>query len=573
MIYNPWFEKKGIDAVVVPMGVKPEDYPAFFPHAVQADQHPRRAGHDAAQGHHVRAGRRADAHRARSPARATPCCCARTAACSATSSTAPASCAASSARASTLAGARALVVGNGGVGSPIAASLAAAGRRRDRPVRPERGRVRRRSRERLRAALPGDRGRDRLEGPRRLRPRRQRDAARHERRRPAADGRRAHRAEHLRRRGRDEAEITPFLAAAQASGCPIQVGTDMLFEQIPAYLEFFGFGTATARGAARRRTAADMTDRHKVVIVGGGLRRAQRGARVGARRRGRHGGGPHQPPPVPAAALPGGGGHPAARADRARAARRDQEAGERARGAGRGHRLRPRRRVVRAPRARTGGRSTLPYDTLVVAAGATHSYFGRDDFAGYAPGMKTVENARHLRDAILLAFEMAELATDPEERAEWLTFVVIGAGPTGVELVGRSPSSRTRCCRATTARSTRRRPRSCSWRGRARCSARSPEKLRAYTRTSWSRWASRCGSTRWPSTWTTRASPSRARTAWRRSAPARGSGRRGCRRRRWRSCSRRRPARSSTGRAASRCSPTARWPGIPRCSRSATWWR
>ena len=79
---------------------------------------------------------------------------------------------------------------------------------------------------------------------------------------------------------------------------------------------------------------------------------------------------------------------------------------------------------------------TLPYDTLVVAAGATHSYFGRDEFARYAPGMKTIENARHLRDQILIAFEMAELATDPEERAEWLTFVVIGAGPTGVELVG-----------------------------------------------------------------------------------------------------------------------------------------
>jgi NADH dehydrogenase len=78
----------------------------------------------------------------------------------------------------------------------------------------------------------------------------------------------------------------------------------------------------------------------------------------------------------------------------------------------------------------------LPYDSLVVAAGATHSYFGRNDFAEYAPGMKTIEDARHLRDQILLAFEMAELATDPTERAEWLTFVVIGAGPTGVELVG-----------------------------------------------------------------------------------------------------------------------------------------
>jgi NADH dehydrogenase len=78
----------------------------------------------------------------------------------------------------------------------------------------------------------------------------------------------------------------------------------------------------------------------------------------------------------------------------------------------------------------------LPYDTLVVAGGATHSYFGRDDFAKHAPGMKTIEDARHLRDAILLAFEMAELSADPVERAEWLTFVVIGAGPTGVELVG-----------------------------------------------------------------------------------------------------------------------------------------
>jgi NADH dehydrogenase len=78
----------------------------------------------------------------------------------------------------------------------------------------------------------------------------------------------------------------------------------------------------------------------------------------------------------------------------------------------------------------------LPYDSLVVAGGATHSYFGRNEFAKHAPGMKTIEDARHLRDGILLAFEMAELATDPVERAEWLTFVVIGAGPTGVELVG-----------------------------------------------------------------------------------------------------------------------------------------
>jgi NADH:ubiquinone reductase (H+-translocating) len=92
-------------------------------------------------------------------------------------------------------------------------------------------------------------------------------------------------------------------------------------------------------------------------------------------------------------------------------------------------------RVVRA-RAPDGRTLELPYDTLVVAAGATHSYFGKDQWAEYAPGMKTVEDARYLRDGILSKFEMAELATDPQERAEWLTFVVIGAGPTGVELVG-----------------------------------------------------------------------------------------------------------------------------------------
>src|SRR5687768_8819470 len=93
------------------------------------------------------------------------------------------------------------------------------------------------------------------------------------------------------------------------------------------------------------------------------------------------------------------------------------------------------RRVVHAD-GPDGRPIELAYDTLVVAAGATHSYFGRDEFAEFAPGMKTIEDARYLRDQILLAFEMAELSTDPAERAEWLTFVVIGAGPTGVELVG-----------------------------------------------------------------------------------------------------------------------------------------
>jgi len=88
---------------------------------------------------------------------------------------------------------------------------------------------------------------------------------------------------------------------------------------------------------------------------------------------------------------------------------------------------------VREPDGRL---AELPYDTLIVAAGATHSYFGKNEFAQFAPGMKTMEDSRYLRDKILSSFEMAELATDPVERAEWLTFVVVGAGPTGVELIG-----------------------------------------------------------------------------------------------------------------------------------------
>jgi len=76
------------------------------------------------------------------------------------------------------------------------------------------------------------------------------------------------------------------------------------------------------------------------------------------------------------------------------------------------------------------------YDTLIVAAGATHAYFGHDDWAEFAPGMKTLEDARDLRSRILSAFEMAETVADPEQRAAFLTFAVIGAGPTGVELVG-----------------------------------------------------------------------------------------------------------------------------------------
>ena len=80
--------------------------------------------------------------------------------------------------------------------------------------------------------------------------------------------------------------------------------------------------------------------------------------------------------------------------------------------------------------------SRIAYDYLVVATGAAHSYFGHDEWAPYAPGLKTLEDALEIRRRMLLAFERAERETDPARRAAWLTFVVIGGGPTGVELAG-----------------------------------------------------------------------------------------------------------------------------------------
>ena len=78
----------------------------------------------------------------------------------------------------------------------------------------------------------------------------------------------------------------------------------------------------------------------------------------------------------------------------------------------------------------------LVYDTLVVAAGSTHSYFGHDEWAPFAPGLKNIEDAIEIRRRVLLAFEEAERCTDPQCRATWMTFVIVGGGPTGVELAG-----------------------------------------------------------------------------------------------------------------------------------------
>ena len=80
--------------------------------------------------------------------------------------------------------------------------------------------------------------------------------------------------------------------------------------------------------------------------------------------------------------------------------------------------------------------ATVPYDSLIVAAGSQTSYFGHNEWQEWAPGMKSVEEATAIRHKILYAFEVAERLSDPVQRRSWLTFVIVGAGPTGVELSG-----------------------------------------------------------------------------------------------------------------------------------------
>src|SRR5215472_14142762 len=95
----------------------------------------------------------------------------------------------------------------------------------------------------------------------------------------------------------------------------------------------------------------------------------------------------------------------------------------------------PGRRQVKARRP-LGQQAEFGYDYLIVAAGVQQSYFGHDEFAQYAPGMKSIADALVIRRRVFGAFEMAESATDPAERRRWLTFALVGAGPTGVELAG-----------------------------------------------------------------------------------------------------------------------------------------
>jgi NADH dehydrogenase len=94
-----------------------------------------------------------------------------------------------------------------------------------------------------------------------------------------------------------------------------------------------------------------------------------------------------------------------------------------------------------------GERIEVPYDSLIVATGVTQSYFGHDEFAEFAPGMKTIDDAMELRRRIFGAFEMAETARDAEEQRLWLTVVIVGSGPTGVELAGQVRELATRSLR------------------------------------------------------------------------------------------------------------------------------
>lgn len=143
-------------------------------------------------------------------------------------------------------------------------------------------------------------------------------------------------------------------------------------------------------------------------------------------------------------------------------------------------------------------RTVSDFDSLIVAAGAGQSYFGNDHFAEFAPGMKTIDDALELRGRILGAFEQAELSNDPEEQTRLLTFVVVGAGPTGVELAGQIAELAHRTLKAPSVISTRRgRGWCCSTAHRTccRCTAEScrrrpaePSRVSVW-RSSWAQWS------------------------------------------------------------------------------------
>src|ERR1019366_2687509 len=137
------------------------------------------------------------------------------------------------------------------------------------------------------------------------------------------------------------------------------------------------------------------------------------------------------------------------------------------------------------------GTQETPYDSLIVAAGSSVSYFGHNHFVEHAPGMKSLDDALELRGRILSTFECAEIETEPDATAPWLTFVVVRAGPLVSRWRGRSPSWRTVPRERTTVASTLCRRGSCCPKVPLWCSARSGNTSRPRPPKSWSSSGSR----------------------------------------------------------------------------------
>ena len=135
------------------------------------------------------------------------------------------------------------------------------------------------------------------------------------------------------------------------------------------------------------------------------------------------------------------------------------------------------REVVLEHLPNRGGSTTLGYDTLIVAGGSRYNYFGHDEWRADAPELKSLAGALDIRSRILTAFEAAELEPDPQLRQAWLTFVVVGAGPTGVEMAGQIAELARDVVRADF-RSADTRGRGCCWsRPRTGCWVNFPESL------------------------------------------------------------------------------------------------
>ncbi len=175
---------------------------------------------------------------------------------------------------------------------------------------------------------------------------------------------------------------------------------------------------------------------HKVVVIGSGFGGLFGTKALRKRARGRHHGRQDDAPPLPAAALPGGDRHPLRGRDRAARPARSSAARTTRRSCS-ARSPASTSRPARSPATSSAARPSRAYDSLIVAAGASQSYFGNDHFSEYAPGMKSIDDALELRGRIFGAFEMAELGANRGDNVDHLlTFVVVGAGPTGVEMAG-----------------------------------------------------------------------------------------------------------------------------------------